>query len=73
MAITRENKATKLTVVVNTGTQAEPAYKNRIFGNINPVTTDTLAYTVCGLLGGLQAHTVDKFTRTDTATLVSDE
>lgn len=73
MAVTRENKTTKLALVVNTGTQAEPTYKNRIFSNINPVTTDALAYTVCGLLGGLQAHTVDKFTRTDTATLESDE
>lgn len=73
MAVTKENKSTKLYIVVNTGTQSDPVYKNRIINNVNPVSTDALMYTIGGLLGGLQAHTVDSFKRQDMATLVSDE
>lgn len=73
MAITKEDKTSKLYLVVNTGTTGEPIYTNRIINNINPVTTDTLLYTVGGLLGGLQSHTLDKIKRQDMATLVDDE
>lgn len=72
MAVTREDTETKLTLVVNTGTQSSPSYKNRIFNYINPISTDISLYTVAGLLGGLQSYTVDKVKRTDTSVLESD-
>lgn len=73
MAVTKENRETKLTLVVQTGTQVDPAYKNRIFNYINPVTTDVLLHTFGTSLGGLQSHVVDKIKRTDICELVSDE
>lgn len=73
MATSRVDNETKLTLRVNTGTIGNPTYKNRAFNHINPDLTDDKAYAVGAGLAGLQAHTLDKIVRTDTATLESDE
>lgn len=69
MATTRSDETCKITLQVNTGTQADPVYKNRIFNHINPLLSDSDALDVGTSLASLQTHALSKVTRTDTATL----
>ena len=73
MAVTQEEKTTKVALRVNVGTQGDPSYKNRTFNYVNPALTDDLAYSTFAALGEFQDYTVTKIVRTDAYTLESDE
>lgn len=73
MAVTQEDKTTKVAIRVNTGTQGSPVYANRSFSNVNPELSDNTAYSVFSALGDFQEYTVSRITRTNSYTMENDE
>lgn len=71
-AATTTNEKSKMTLKVNTGTQVEPVYKNRIFNNINPSSNNGDFLSIGQALGALQTYTLESVNRTNTFDLVAE-
>lgn len=71
---TKANESTKLILKVETGVSAsgQPAYSQRTFGNINPLTGNDDLFAIGTALAGLQSCPLGSINRQDAAALVND-
>lgn len=71
MAVRRTNESAKLVIQVGMGTTeaGKASYKNRTVGNIDPKLSDADFYEVAAGLASLQAHPVNRYTRTESAVI----